>query len=238
VGGIRATIFDLDNTLAWLGLDAVPYRVSRFYRVKLAKFYIESRIPLDVVIRETSPYHLFVAVYEYLSNANRPPEEAERIQRKAASILDEFETAIFNANNVKALPGALEVLEKLKGLGVKICVVSINCRAVVEAALESIGASKLVDLCFTRSSPGRCKPFPDHVLRCLEELKLSSSEALMVGDDMLDLKAAKRAGVRFVGIAGVTYLPEELRYAGADFVVGDLYEAWQILEREVARSVG
>jgi HAD superfamily hydrolase (TIGR01509 family) len=231
--GVKAVIFDLDNTLVSLGIDMVPYRMSRHYRVKLAKLYIEEGVSVDATMGATSPYHLFIAIYEYFSSAKLPPDEAERVQRRAASILDEFELLIFDADRVELLPGALEILSKLKSLGTRVCVVSMNCRTVVEAALKKTGALRLVDLYFSRSSPGRCKPYPDHVLQCLERLKLSSSEALMIGDDLLDLKAAKHAGVKFVGIAGVMYLPEEFKHAGADYVVSDLREAWQILENIV-----
>jgi len=64
------------------------------------------------------------------------------------------------------------------------------------------------------------KPDADVVLRALEDLDgLAPSRALLVGDQLTDLRAAKSAGVRFLGYTHDRKRRQQMRRNGADGVV-------------------
>jgi len=65
------------------------------------------------------------------------------------------------------------------------------------------------------------KPHPEPVLRTLEAFDCSSEEALVVGDMKYDIEMGRRAGTRTCGVTYGNGSPQELREAGADFVVND-----------------
>ncbi|WP_447038855.1 HAD family hydrolase [Streptomyces sp. DSM 118878] len=67
----------------------------------------------------------------------------------------------------------------------------------------------------------RLKPHPDCVYRALNALGAAPAETVMVGDTPSDLRAAREAGVHFVGFARNERKATLLRKAGADALVPD-----------------
>ena len=74
------------------------------------------------------------------------------------------------------------------------------------------------------------KPDPEGIHKTLQELGVSSEEAIMVGDLEADITAGKQAGVLSVGIAHGFGTVDELTKVGADKVVKDLAELRDFVE--------
>lgn len=135
-------------------------------------------------------------------------------------------------DDVKILPGSMEVLRWLQERGTKIGVATMNSRIVAQEVLTKTGIMHFADAVFYRDSPGRSKPYPDHVLGCLKEMKCSPEETMYVGDGLSDMEAAKAAGVYAVGISGIRvegYAEEEIKYAGAKKIIKSLSELPSII---------
>lgn len=79
---------------------------------------------------------------------------------------------------------------------------------------------------------GKPKPSPDPLLIMMERLDISRDECCYVGDSVLDVQMAKRAGIKAFAVATGDNSQEELQAAGADCVVGNLSELREILEAE------
>lgn len=126
--------------------------------------------------------------------------------------------------------GCPAILRHLRSKGIKVGIISLNSKRVVEGVLKNTGLADFIDIPFTRDSPSRPKPFPDHIFNCLDMLRCEQRDAIMVGDGILDMLAAKRAGVLSVGIPGDIYLKEELREAGANETIENLSELIHLLE--------
>ncbi|RME70353.1 MAG: HAD family hydrolase [Planctomycetota bacterium] len=116
--------------------------------------------------------------------------------------LDAFYAERFarHMDRVRLMPGALEVLERLRALGRKVgCVTN----TVVPLAREIQAATGLADRLDVAVAHGDCprgKPAPDLVLLALERLGgLAPERALLVGDSRFDMEAARAAGVTPVG---------------------------------------
>ena len=117
------------------------------------------------------------------------------------------------ANRVWPMPGALEILEYLRGRGFRLGIVS-NAQFYTPLILESLFAMDLGSLgfedklCEWSYVGGRAKPSPDLFSRVLEELAkegITPEEVLYVGNDMLnDVYAAGVKGCRTCLYAGDT----------------------------------
>jgi phosphoglycolate phosphatase-like HAD superfamily hydrolase len=68
------------------------------------------------------------------------------------------------------------------------------------------------------------KPDPEGILLALDRLGVKPEEAVVLGDHPFDMEAARRAGVRSLGITQGFGSAEELRAAGASAICANLYE--------------
>ena len=68
------------------------------------------------------------------------------------------------------------------------------------------------------------KPSPDPLFKILKRMTITPDESCYVGDSTSDVQMAKSAGVEMFGVTTGHHSGEELRGAGADWVVGNLRE--------------
>ncbi|RLF19329.1 MAG: hypothetical protein DRN15_03910 [Thermoprotei archaeon] len=214
---VKAILFDLDKTLIEVG-DYVDWLKGRQDMVKV---YLKHGISAKILIRYTDPGRLFAEMYNELARMF-PDDRVIAIQREASNVLSMHELKALD--KVRLMPGCLDVLRYFKRKGIKIGVVSLNGEKVVYEALRRTGIYHYIDIYFSRDSPGRPKPYPDHILNCLKELKCNVKEAVFIGDSLVDIEAAKRARVIPIGIATGFFTEEELLAAGAKLVVSSLSE--------------
>lgn len=154
--------------------------------------------------------------------ARFPPEE----RAKKEEILRHFEEE--GVRRGKPLPGARELLELLRGRGIKCVLVTNNSRRSVEAVLREMGLE--FDGVFTRED-GALKPEPDALLLPLRAIGVSPDEAVLIGDSHHDLLAALDAGIREIILISPSararsFFPKDARFREAR----DLLEAREVLE--------
>jgi len=191
----KCVIFDFENTLAKLSVD------WKDAFLKIADIYTKHGVPREIVDQfKYAPIYLLHGVYEEMLQLF-PKEKTERIQKEALKTMERYELEGVKASEL--MPNSRETLMKLKDFGIKVGIVTSTSSLSVTKTLEKFGLTNCVDAIFSRDSPGRPKPSPDHVLACLEALKCGPENALMVGDDLKDIAAAKNARVCSIG-----YLPE------------------------------
>ena len=77
------------------------------------------------------------------------------------------------------------------------------------------------------------KPAPDPVQRALELAKTDPAEAVFVGDTVWDMKAARAADVRAVGLLAGGIPRADLEEAGAQVVYGDTAELLSRLDTSI-----
>ena len=73
------------------------------------------------------------------------------------------------------------------------------------------------------------KPHPEPVLRTLKAFGCSPEEALVVGDMKYDIEMGRRAGTRTCGVTYGNGSPQDLKEAGADYLLDDFKEILSIL---------
>jgi HAD superfamily hydrolase (TIGR01509 family) len=203
-----ALLFDLDGTL----VDSVYQHVLAWHEalhvsgMELSVWRIHRRIGMSgglfarALLRETG---------RELDGALR-----ERLQELHAKAYRR------RLDQVRLLPGARELLRRLTELD---CPWAIATSGRMESAGPTIAmleVPKEVPV-VTRDQVAHAKPNPDLFLEAARRLGVEATEAVVVGDSVWDLLAARRARMLGVGLLSGGYGPDELERAGAYRVYED-----------------
>ena len=203
-----AFLFDLDGTLidsvyqhviAWrmalasLGIDLSVWRVHR-------RIGMSGGLFVSALLRETG---------RSLSGA--------QIEELQAAHTAEY---LSRADSVTALPGAAELLAMLTERGIRWAIATSGLAASARPALKLLGLPDDTPL-VTRDMVEHAKPDPDLFLAAAALLEIDPRHAMVVGDSVWDLLAARRAGSLGIGLLSGGYGREELERAGAYRVYSD-----------------
>jgi len=160
---------------------------------------------------------------ELVSDPAELPVLAERFQH-------EYER---NAGSVRAFPGVHAMLASLRSEGIAIGVVTSKARRRYDSDALHSGLAPLVDVAVCAEDARAPKPDPEPVRIALERLGAEPGRAVMAGDTAVDVKAARAAGARPLGVAWGHGRPEVLTAAGAEMVARNPAElAGAALRRE------
>jgi HAD superfamily hydrolase (TIGR01549 family) len=201
-------LFDLDGTL----IDSVYQHIVAWHEaleeigIQVPHWFIHRRVGmsggllLDAFQRETG---------RLLS-----PQEVQRLQTL------HNEEYLKRSGQVKALPGAPELLQTLTRFGVPWAIATSGNRGPAEKSLQLLSLKKNVPL-VTRNEVRHAKPDPDLFLAAAEKLEANIEHCIVVGDSIWDLLAAQRARALGVGLLSGGYGDDELMRAGAYRVYRD-----------------
>jgi HAD superfamily hydrolase (TIGR01509 family) len=119
---------------------------------------------------------------------------------------------------VEPMEGARELIEKLRAEGSTVILASSAKEEEVDHYLDLLDARELVDGWTTAADVENTKPDPDLVNAAIEKAG-NDDPAVMVGDSVWDVKAAKAAGLPTLAVLTGGFSEAELREAGASQVV-------------------
>lgn len=134
-------------------------------------------------------------------------------------------------DKTRPYPGVPELLKKLKEQGYGIGVVSNKYDGAVKH-LCSRFFPDLIDAAAGEREKVRPKPAPDSVFQVLAQLNTSPERAVYVGDSGVDMETARNSGTVAVGVAWGFRSVEELRSAGAQFIIGEALQLETLLTAE------
>jgi HAD superfamily hydrolase (TIGR01509 family) len=157
---------------------------------------------------------LFVQALLRETGRSLSPSDIEQLQRTHAT---EF---LKIADTVTALPGARDLLAALSAAGVKWAIATSGRAQTARPALDLLGLPHDTPM-VTRDLVRHAKPDPDLFLAAASLLDVNPLHAMVVGDSVWDLLAARRAGSLGVGLQSGGYGREELERAGAYRVYAD-----------------
>lgn len=118
-------------------------------------------------------------------------------------------------------PAADSLVRALSAAGVRIAVTTNNSPSAVAVYLRGAGLAEYFGghIYGRNADPRLMKPHPDCLNRALDGLEAEPDDAVMIGDTVTDLRAAREAKVRFVGYARNKRKAAPLLAAGAAPVV-------------------
>jgi HAD superfamily hydrolase (TIGR01509 family) len=126
------------------------------------------------------------------------------------------------------LPGARRLIETLKERGHTVVLASSAKKDEIEHYVDLLDARKIADAWTSSADVEKTKPHPDLVQTALD--KAGGGDAVMIGDSIWDVEAAKRAGIPTIAVRTGGFGHDELTDAGAACVfdsIGDLLESWE-----------
>ncbi|MCY0868457.1 MAG: HAD family hydrolase [Desulfurococcus sp.] len=181
--GVKLVLFDLDGTL----VDSEDFIVWSFTEAgRLTGIQVDPEL-----VREMIGYPLESLVRVILGGVSEEKlREFTEVRRRLVSE-NWFK-------RVRVYPDVPPVLEYLSSNGFTLGVASSSVRERLELFLEYFGLTRFFKT-ISGVEPGvRGKPEPDVLLRALKATGVDSSEAVYIGDRIVDCIAAKRARVRSV----------------------------------------
>jgi HAD superfamily hydrolase (TIGR01509 family) len=208
----HAVIFDMDGVLidsgahhraSWvamlgeLGMAAPP----QFWRLTIGRPAVEA-VPLLVGRAMT-------------------PAEARQLARRKHEHYVRFSQA-----GLPAVAGVATFLEDLVRRDVPRAVATSARRDDTTRHLGSLGLARYFDVVIAADDVVNGKPNPEVYLRAAQGLARPPDRCVVFEDAVVGVTAARRAGMRVIGVA-TAYPPEELLAAGAERVIANFEEcAW------------
>ena len=192
--GPRAVVFDLDGVI----VDSLGVMREAF-TVAYQEVMGDGPIPFE----------------EYCKHLGRYFPDIMKIMGLPLAIQEPFVRESHRlAARVPLYEGVRELLRELKRRGLRMAVATGKSGDRARSLLRMLGVLDLFDHVIGSDEVPRAKPAPDIVLRALELMGVHSQDAVMVGDAVTDLAAAKSASVG--AIAALWGEPREAELLAAE----------------------
>ncbi|MCH5186043.1 MAG: HAD family hydrolase [Oscillospiraceae bacterium] len=204
----KMCIFDLDGTL----INSLP-AISHFANIALNSVGLG---PID-----TDTYRYYVGdgmdtlLHRCLAHYNADTEE--NFSQMRAVYKSGYDNDVLY--DTRAYDGIPELLDELKKIGVKICVLSNKPDNAAVCAVDKLFGKNRFDLVIGQVDGQRKKPAPDGVFSICDRMGISPGRTVFVGDTNVDILTGKNAGAFTVGVLWGYRDEKELRENGADKII-------------------
>jgi pyrophosphatase PpaX len=205
-------LFDLDGTL----IDTIDVILAAYAQAGLAVLGVapdpaEARRWIGCGLADT---------YQ----SRYPPEQATALMAAyRAFYADHFESL------ARRCPGVLELVQRLVQAGMTCAVATSRGGASAEASLAFVGLTGLVEVVASAETTERHKPDPAPLLAAAARLSADPGRMVYVGDALVDLQAARAAGMACLLVTWGAGTVEELTAAGPDGLARDSAELARLL---------
>lgn len=231
---LAAVIFDIGGTLIY------PSTTEEDNIAHLTAWLRASGHPagLGDAVREARGW-----MWEMTATTGRQHTMQEAVRRAAAQLdlgtaeggfVEAAERAFFEPEvaGYRAFPGAVEMLERLRGAGILLgCISNASSHWLIEHIVERMGFAPYLDPVVTSAGFGRTKPDPAIFHSVFERWDLEPARAAMVGDTLeADIGGGQGVGMRTLYVT-MTPNPDNVNHAHVrpDARAASLGEAAEIL---------
>jgi HAD superfamily hydrolase (TIGR01509 family) len=139
----------------------------------------------------------------------------DEVEEEKGEDIRTAEKALYMAmiHEVRPLPDARRLIETLKERGHTVVLASSAKQDEIDHYLDLLDARELADAWTSSADVEKTKPEPDLVQAARE--KAGGGDAVMIGDSVWDVEAAKRAGIPTIAVRTGGFGHDELVQAGA-----------------------
>lgn len=130
-----------------------------------------------------------------------PDASAARV-RRVAETKEALYRQLVEWEGIDPLPGAREWVASLRAAGWRQAIASSAPRRNVEAVEAALGFADLIDVAVAAEDVRDGKPAPEVFLTAAARLDVPASRCVVVEDAAAGIEAARRAGMRSVGVRG------------------------------------
>lgn len=210
--GIRTVLFDLDGTL----IDTNELIIASFAHT--------------LQLHADRPYER-----EEILNFIGPPLRDTFINLDEAKAELMFDTYVeHNLKNhdqyVAAYPTVVETMQQLKEAGYQLGIVTTKIKSTAERGIRIAGLEGMFEVVIGLEDVENAKPHPEPVIKALELLNGTASEAIMVGDNYHDIEAGKNAGTHTAGVAWTVKGRKALEDHQPDYMLEQMSDLLDILK--------
>lgn len=200
----RAVIFDFDGTLCDTG---VGVKKSAKYALDAFNISAPDWEELDFFIGPP----LLVTFQEKFEQSAADAEKLVKKYRERYTNIGLYESEFY--------PDIPQLLQRLKNDGILLGIASSKPINYVEELLIKADLREMFDCVSAVSFNADCESKQNIIDRCLGELGVEPSEALMVGDRFYDIDGARETGVDSVGVLWGFGTKFELIESGAKYII-------------------
>ena len=215
----NAIIFDLDGTLAYT-LDDIQTGINNM----LTRLGYKTRTKTEVLKFINNGARALVR-----RSLPKSVQEAELIVDTALATYEE-EYAKCYCEQTRVYEGMTNALLKLKKKGYKLAVISNKQDKFVKTIIEKLFDKKLFTVVMGQDTLPP-KPNPTSTLAICKQLGVKPSNAIFVGDSDVDIKTAKNAKIKSIGVTWGYREVGILNTAGADYIAETPNEMREVIEK-------
>ncbi len=205
----KAVIFDFDDTLVESRLIKWAHHkhvAKKFYNIELSDEAILAHWgkPINTLVTE---------LYQ-------SADTLENMYSNLLSVRDEFRKVAYE--------GAVDVLKKLIEQKIDVCILSASNKKFLMHDLADFGFPlEAISIIQGADETDVHKPDPKVFIPTFEKLYgkgIEKSDMVYIGDSLMDMQAARGAGIDFIGVTTGLYGEEEFKNNGAKVIIKNIKE--------------
>ncbi|MFN4223935.1 MAG: beta-phosphoglucomutase [Fervidobacterium nodosum] len=195
---VKACIFDLDGVI----VDTAKYHYLAWKRLahELGFEFTEKD---NEQLKGVSRMHSLEIL---LSVGNIKIDDEKKKEELAEKKNNWYVEYISRMTEEEILPGVKEFLNLLRDNGIKIAIGSASKNTLT--ILERIGLKDFFDVVIDGTKISKAKPDPEVFLKAAQELNIPPEECCVFEDAIAGIEAAKRAGMKVIGVGDPNILKE------------------------------
>lgn len=218
---IKAVLFDMDGVL----FDSMPYHAEAWHHVMKAHGLSLTREEAYMHEGRTGASTINI-VFQRELGREATQEEIENIYKEKSALFNSYSEA-------ERMPGAWELLQKVKNAGLTPMVVTGSGQLSLLDRLEhNFPGMFCKELMVTAFDVKYGKPNPEPYLMALRKGGLKADEAIVVENAPLGVEAGHKAGILTIAVNTGPLDGKVLLNAGADYLfpsIQALYEGWEAI---------
>lgn len=137
-----------------------------------------------------------------------------------------------NCRHSRPYPTVRATLERLAATGLQLACVTNKPADFTRPMLEQLGLADYFGLVVAGDTASAVKPDPAPLLHATDFFKVPAGDALMVGDSVNDIQAARAAGMPVICVSYGYNHGQDIRLAAPDAVIDALAELEQLIDTD------
>jgi phosphoglycolate phosphatase len=152
------------------------------------------------------------------------PDIEEELIPRCAETYRKFFTENLETIHPQPFPGVVETLSTLHQKGFTLTIASSRSRNSLTELTRNMGIADYISYLVGADDVKEAKPKPEPVLKTLKAMKFEPCQTLVVGDMAVDILMGANAGTKTCGVSWGNGTREELKQAGADYIIDNMGE--------------
>lgn len=213
---IKAVFFDMDGTL-----------VNSMNDLAAATNYAMGKFGYPAKPTENYAYYAGNGIYVMIERALEPNKVDKDTLKKIRDVFFDYYKDHCTVHTT-VYDGVADLVDTLKSKGIKVGCITNKVEAIAKNIIGHFFGG--MDVVYGQVDGVPNKPDPLLTLKALGELGLDTKECLFVGDTSVDIETALNSGAVSLGVLWGFRTEDELRGAGANYIVNKASEILEIID--------